>query len=124
MGSTSCGTRTLKTRSSEVSDLLSLPCAVHSLNSADPPPALDMDEDMCLTDHPAYLHLIFLAPSPPLCPPHLERSWPSSILLDHILLLHRTRNLGLNNHHGGKSFSTSSSKFYHFHDCNHPELCL
>lgn len=81
-------------------------------------------EDMCLTDHPAYLHLIFLAPSPPLCPPHLERSWPSSSLLDHILLLHRTRNLGLNNHHGGKSFSTSSSKFYHFHDCSLPELCL
>ena len=51
-------------------------------------------EDICLTDRPpasnsfSWLHLL-------LCPPHLERSWPSSTLLDHILLLHRT-NLGLN----------------------------
>ena len=34
--------RTLKTTSPEISDLLSLPCALHSLNSADPPLALDI----------------------------------------------------------------------------------
>ena len=86
--------RTLKTTSPEISDLLSLPCALHSLNSADPPLALDMRTSAWLTTPPAsisfsWLHLL-------LCPPHLERSWPSSTLLNHILLLHRTTNLGLN----------------------------
>lgn len=73
-------------------------------------------------------------------PPHLSPShFPgslsslSSTLRKKLAFLHspwsyptftQNKTLGLNNHHGGKSFSTSSNKFYHFHDCCHPELCL